>query len=213
VDFEPIGRRGEFPGEKSLLDCARSLDVDIVSVCGGAGTCERCKVQVVSGRVSKATPEEAACLSAEELKQGFRLACMTHPLGDVRLHVPPESLSAPQRTQVEGLEVDAAPEPAVRWASARLSAPKLGSPASQDSALWAALGLPVGDIDLHVHQTLSQTLRGLNRDFSAVLRGDEILALGKPSTRWLGLAADIGTTKIAGYLMDLESGRTLVPGV
>jgi uncharacterized 2Fe-2S/4Fe-4S cluster protein (DUF4445 family) len=41
------------------------------------------------------------------------------------------------------------------------------------------------------------------------LRGNEIVALGAPSTRWLGLAVDIGTTKVAGYLIDLESGKTL----
>jgi uncharacterized 2Fe-2S/4Fe-4S cluster protein (DUF4445 family) len=33
--------------------------------------------------------------------------------------------------------------------------------------------------------------------------------LDAPGTKWLGLAVDIGTTKIAGYLVDLESGKTL----
>jgi uncharacterized 2Fe-2S/4Fe-4S cluster protein (DUF4445 family) len=44
---------------------------------------------------------------------------------------------------------------------------------------------------------------------SAALRGDEIVAVGSAGTAWLGLAVDIGTTKIAGYLLDLQTGRTL----
>ena len=41
------------------------------------------------------------------------------------------------------------------------------------------------------------------------LRESEIVAVGPPSVRWLGLAADIGTTKIAAYLMDMETGKML----
>jgi uncharacterized 2Fe-2S/4Fe-4S cluster protein (DUF4445 family) len=104
IDFEPVGRRGQFNGEQSLLECARQLSVDIVSLCGGMGSCEHCKVQVIAGQVSELTEEEETSLSAKELEQGYRLACMTYPLSDVKLHVPPESLTAPQRTQVEGLE-------------------------------------------------------------------------------------------------------------
>jgi uncharacterized 2Fe-2S/4Fe-4S cluster protein (DUF4445 family) len=66
-----------------------------------------------------------------------------------------------------------------------------------------------GTIDFHIQQTLSQKLRDLNWDVRVALRGNEIIALGSPETRWLGLAVDIGTTKIAGYLLDMESGKTL----
>jgi uncharacterized 2Fe-2S/4Fe-4S cluster protein (DUF4445 family) len=53
IDFEPVGRRGEFSGDQSLLECARNLNVDLVSICGGTGSCEHCKVQVIAGKVSK----------------------------------------------------------------------------------------------------------------------------------------------------------------
>ena len=60
IDFEPVGRRGKFSSELSLLECARRLSVDIVSICGGVGNCEHCKVQVIAGKVSKPTLEEEA---------------------------------------------------------------------------------------------------------------------------------------------------------
>lgn len=209
VDFEPIGRRGQCKGDRSLLESARELNVDIVSICGGIGNCERCKVRIISGQATKPTVEEEALLSQRELEQGFRLACQVYPLSNIQLHVPPESLTAPQRTQVEGLEVDVPPEPPVRGLEVRLSPPALGSPLADDSNLWASLGLPPGCIDFQVQQLLSQKLRDLDWNVRLALRGNEIVAMGAPGTQWLGLAADIGTTKIAGYLLDLESGQTL----
>ncbi len=218
IDFEPIGRRGVCAADQSLLTCARQLSVDIVSICGGIGNCERCKVQVVAGQVSKPTLEEEAALTADEIVQGYRLACQAYPLSDLKLHVPPDSLTAPQRTQVEGLEVDVLPEPLVRGLDAHLSAPTLDSPISDDVNLWESLsvgrvgriGNPTyGTIDFHVQQILSQKLRDLNWNVRAALRGNEIIALSRPGTPWLGLAVDIGTTKIAGYLLDMESGKTL----
>ena len=216
IDFEPIGRRGACARDQSLLDSARQMSVDLVSVCGGIGSCERCKVQIVAGQVTKPTLEEEASLSKSELGHGYRLACQAFPLSDVKLHVPPESLTAPQRTQVEGLEVDVTPEPPVRGLNVHLSAPTLESPVADDSNLWKALPegrlanpTSAGTIDFHVQQTLSRTLRDLHWNVRVALRGNEIVALGAPGTKWLGLAVDIGTTKIAGYLLDMETGKTL----
>jgi uncharacterized 2Fe-2S/4Fe-4S cluster protein (DUF4445 family) len=70
--------------------------------------------------------------------------------------------------------------------------------------------LPAGTIDFEVQQSLSPRLRELDWNICAALHGDEIIAIGVPGTRWLGLAVDIGTTKIACYLVDLETGKTLV---
>ena len=209
IDFEPIGRRGSCSSAQSILDCARQFGVDIVSICGGIGNCEHCKVQVLAGQVSKLTLEEEASLTKEEIAHGYRMACQAHPHSDIKLHIPPESLTAPQRTQVEGLEVDVSPEPLVRGLHAHLSAPTLDSPIADDANLWATLGLPPGRIDYEVQQSLSRILRDLNWDVRAALRDDEIIAIDAPGTKWLGLAVDIGTTKIAGYLLDLETGQTL----
>jgi uncharacterized 2Fe-2S/4Fe-4S cluster protein (DUF4445 family) len=209
IDFEPVGRRGACASDQSLLESARQLNVDLVSICGGIGNCGRCKVQIIAGQVTKPTLEEEASLSRKDLEQGYRLACQTFPLSDIKLHVPPESLTAPQRTQIEGLEVDVVPEPIILTLDAHLSLPTLELPVPDDSNLWNSLDLNEGRIDFQVQQILSQTLRDLNWDVRVALHRDEIIALGAPGTRWLGLAVDIGTTKIAGYLLDLESGKTL----
>jgi len=212
IDFEPVGRRGQFSGDQNLLECARQLSVDLVSICGGVGSCDHCKIQVIAGKVSRPTLEEEAELGADELAQGYRLACQTYPESDVKLHVPPESLTAIQRTQVEGLDVDVEPDPLVRGLEAHLTPPTLESPQADAQNLWKALaahGVKEGKIDFQVQQTLSTRVRENNWQVNVALRGDEIVAVGAPSTRWLGMAVDIGTTKVAGYLLDLETGKTL----
>jgi uncharacterized 2Fe-2S/4Fe-4S cluster protein (DUF4445 family) len=213
IDFEPVGRRGTYSGEQSILDCARQLNVDLVSICGGVGACARCKVQVISGDVAEQTREEKSAFTDREIRQNYRLACRCFPRSNVKIHIPPESLTAPQRTQVEGLEFEIEPEPVVRGLDVKLNPPSLEVPQSDDQSLWSALaaqhGISAGSIDLKVQQSLSPRLRGVDWHVRVGMRGSEIVALATPSTRWLGLATDIGTTKIAVYLMDLESGKTL----
>ncbi len=209
IDFEPIGRRGACQPDQSLLDCARQLNVDLVSICGGVGNCGRCKVQIIAGKVSPRTLEEDAELTKAEQEQGYRLACQVFPLSHVKVHVPPESLTALQRTQVEGLEVDVPVEPPVRGVTVELAAPTLDAPQADDASLLAALGQPAGRVDFRLQQSLSRRLREQGWQVSAALRGDEVVAAAAPGARWAGLAVDVGTTKIAAYLVEMESGKTL----
>jgi len=152
-------------------------------------------------------------LTERELEQNYRFACRAYPLGDVKIHIPSESLTAPQRTQVEGLELPVTPEPPIRGLEVRLRPPSLEVPESDDQNLWAALarqqGISAGIIDLGVQQILSPELRKANWQICVALRDREIVALGPPFSHWLGLAVDMGTTKIAVYLVDMQSGRTL----
>jgi uncharacterized 2Fe-2S/4Fe-4S cluster protein (DUF4445 family) len=49
VVFTPSGKRGRFPIGTPLLQAARTLGVDIDSVCGGRAICGRCQVLVMEG--------------------------------------------------------------------------------------------------------------------------------------------------------------------
>jgi uncharacterized 2Fe-2S/4Fe-4S cluster protein (DUF4445 family) len=214
VDFEPVGRRGECQAGDSLLECARHLGVDLVSLCGGNGSCGRCIVQVMAGAISEPVPGEGKFLSAGQLATGYRLACQTIPMGDCKVRVPLESLTAPQRTQVEGEEIQVSPEPVIQTYLATLSPPALGDLQADAERLIDALarqhGLPGTAVDLAILRQLSRCLRGGDWQIRVAVRSREIVALLPPGARPLGLAVDLGTTKIAAYLVDLETGRTLV---
>ena len=53
IVFTPTGRRGTFPHGTRLLDAARSIGVDVDSVCGGRGLCGRCRVVCMDGDFAK----------------------------------------------------------------------------------------------------------------------------------------------------------------
>ncbi len=125
IDFEPVGRRGQCTAKQSLLECAHQLGIELVSLCGGKGTCGRCKVQVLSGKATKPTAVEREVLLSSQLEQGCRLACQVRPQGNCKVHIPPESLTAPQRTQVEGLAVNIRPDPAVISCNVEMYTPSL----------------------------------------------------------------------------------------
>ncbi|MBI2860709.1 MAG: DUF4445 domain-containing protein [Chloroflexi bacterium] len=212
IDFEPVGRRGHCPSGRSLLDCSRQLGVELINVCGGRGTCGHCRVQLISGPVSPPTSSEMKALGTREIAEGYRLACQARPLGNCKVRVPAESLATPQRTQIEGLEVAAPPEPVVRSHAVQLAPPALPDPAADSAQLLAALrqsGAICHGIDIEVLRTISPRLREWEWQVSASVRDGEVVALGRPGDRQLGLAVDLGTTKIAGYLVDLDSGQVL----
>jgi uncharacterized 2Fe-2S/4Fe-4S cluster protein (DUF4445 family) len=56
---------------------------------------------------------------------------------------------------------------------------------------------------------LPDLLRENNWELRVGVRDNEVVSLAHPGAPVLGLAVDIGTTKIAGYLVDLVSGKTL----
>jgi uncharacterized 2Fe-2S/4Fe-4S cluster protein (DUF4445 family) len=214
IDFEPVGRRGECPSDQSLLECAHQLGIGIKSICGGQGKCHTCKVKVLDGTVSEPTSDEIEFFSSQECKQGWRLACKTYPFSDCKLHVPAESITTPQRTQIEGVEVTISPEPVVQSFQIEMSSPSLSDLRADADRIFETLSshhqLHCQKMDIDVTRDLSPKLRSWDWQCCASVRGDEVITVGPWSSRSLGLAIDLGTTKIAGYLIDLKIGKTLV---
>jgi uncharacterized 2Fe-2S/4Fe-4S cluster protein (DUF4445 family) len=213
IDFEPVGRRGKCRKKEPLLACAHRLGVGISSICGGKGMCHSCKVQVLSGTVSKPTSNELETLSRREIKGGWRLACQTYPASDCKVAVPAESMTTTQRLQVEGLEVKVHPESPLRAYRLQLAAPSLKAPQADADRLLQALNqqhkLRCTKIDIGTLRTISDRLRSWNWKTQAVVRNGEVIAVIPPKSRQLGLAIDLGTTKVAGYLVNPGDGRTL----
>ncbi len=213
VDFEPIGRRGKCRSEETILDCARRLGVGINSICGGLGTCHSCRVQVLGGTATEPTANELEAFSRQELDDGWRLACQTYPRSNCKLSVPPESMTTPQRVQLEGLELTVHPEPPVMAYHVKLPTPSLSDPQADAERMLEVLNaqypLNCTKIDIDTVRTLSTKLRKCNWECQAAVRNQEVIAVAPWPSCQLGLAIDLGTTKIAGYLVDLGNGRTL----
>jgi uncharacterized 2Fe-2S/4Fe-4S cluster protein (DUF4445 family) len=213
IDFEPVRLRGKCRKKESLLACAHRLGVGISSICGGKGTCHSCKVQVLSGTVSKPTPNEHEAFTSQELKDGWRLACQAYPTSDCKIAMPAESMTTAQRVQVEGLEVKVTPEPSVQVYHLQLAAPSLEAPQADADRLLKTLNqqhkVRCTKIDIGALRNIPDQLRSWKWKSQAVVHNGEVIAILPPKSRQLGLAIDLGTSKVAGYLVDLSNGQTL----
>jgi len=151
--------------------------------------------------------------SLQELAEGWRLACQAYPTSDCQLDIPAEAMTTRQRIQLEGMDVTISPEPAVRPYELELNTPSLGKSQADADCLLVTLNrqyqLECHRIDVDVLHSLSTELRTWNWRCQATVRHDEVIAVAPRSSRQLGLAIDLGTTKIAGYLVNLADGHTL----
>jgi uncharacterized 2Fe-2S/4Fe-4S cluster protein (DUF4445 family) len=212
VDMEPVGRRTRITPGDSLLEAAQSAGVGLVSLCGGEGWCESCLIKVVEGRLSPPTFMEEDYIAAHDLAAGIRLACQAMPESDIKIDIPPESLTTPQRLQVEGQGIEVELDPLTNAVDLEIAPPSLQDLRSDVSRLKAALsehGLTADHIPLPVLASLSTKLREMKWSARVVLSQGQVVALLPRQSRLLGLAVDIGTTKVAAYLLDLGSGETL----
>jgi len=211
VNLQPVGRRVEIQAGMTLLEAAQQAGVELVSLCGGVGACDSCKVRLASGSTTPPTLEEQANFSAEELAAGYRLACQTVPLSDVKVEIPPESLTTPQRLQVEGQAEVIELDPAVKVVDVRVDKPHLHDLRGDSERLLEALQgkIAVRGLDPGLLASFSARLREYDWEVRAAIKDGIIVALLPPGQAALGLAVDVGTTKLAGFLVNLENGEIL----
>lgn len=213
IDIEPIGRRINVLSGINLFEASRKAGIDLVSLCGGIGSCDSCRIQLISGRLTEPTLEEEAVFSSTELEQGWRLACQSEPLENVKISIPPESLTTPQRLQLEGVRADFTLDPPLQVFDLHIEPADIRDLRSDTSRVADAIEkmeLPAVRINYPVLRDLPLVLR--NNDWSARVTIDssgELVAAMPVGSRPIGLAVDIGTTSIASYLVDLQNGTIL----
>jgi uncharacterized 2Fe-2S/4Fe-4S cluster protein (DUF4445 family) len=199
------------------MNAARALGVDISSICGGKGTCGKCKVKVQKGLegLNALTDKEQKSLSEEEMNSNFRLACQAQLTVPSLIFVPERSRVGKQRLQTEGLDVPVKPDPLVRKYHLILPKPSLQDVRSDEDRLLDALRekyhIVNPEIDYETAKTLPTDLRKRNWDITAVVWKNEIVAIepGDTTNRCFGFAVDIGSTKLAGFLVDLNAGNVV----
>lgn len=213
----------DLPEGAPLVRALWQAGAAVETPCGGFGVCGKCKVRFVGGAVPAPTPDELRHLPAQDLSEGWRLACRHRVIGDAQVIVPAESRPSIAQVLTTAVERPVALEPAVRRLSVDLPPPSTSDERSDLRRLLDALReqhgivLEVGQVSLGVVRQLPQVLREANFRVFAVLFHDpehpaetRLLAVQSNDTRpLLGIAFDIGTTTLVGYLVDLQSGEDL----
>jgi uncharacterized 2Fe-2S/4Fe-4S cluster protein (DUF4445 family) len=213
INFQPVGKRVTVSATDTILNAAQSAGIDIASICGGVGICDSCRIRLVKGELSELTLEEQAVFSDKEIKSGFRLACQVYPCSNLVVEIPPESLTAPQRLQIEGqsqiIEIDPAVIPIeLNIPPATINDLRADTIRVLEKISNEGFELPIS-FSLSVLENISPELRMNEWHVKLAMRMSAVIAILPPHAPLLGLAVDIGTTKLAAYLCNLHSGQIL----
>jgi uncharacterized 2Fe-2S/4Fe-4S cluster protein (DUF4445 family) len=213
VDVEPGGRVVKVRSGTTLAAAAGLAGLEVELPCGGKGRCCKCAVEA-EGLLSAPSPVEKSALRRGLLKEGTRLMCQAKVLGKAAVRVPETALSASAQIMEEGGVQGAwALDPNVRSVVLDLAPPGMEDQAGDRERLERALrkaGAAGPAFDLPVLRDLGQKLRDGSFRCAVTLVGNEVVDVRPPpGGRTLGMAFDIGTTTVVGYLIDLASGREL----
>jgi uncharacterized 2Fe-2S/4Fe-4S cluster protein (DUF4445 family) len=227
VIFQPSGRRGKILKGTPILDAARRLGVGIEAVCGEHMVCGKCRVRIMEGdfpkegikssmkHVTGLQEKEQKILKQSDIDGNIRLACSTKVKGDILVFIPEASRTGEQVVRKEAGKMKIKLKPAVKKYYVELPEPSLEDPLGDleriENALELLYGLKKLSIDYDVLRDLPDTIRGGDWKITVtVWQNSRIIKIepGKIETN-IGLAVDIGTTTVAGYLCDLNTGALL----
>jgi uncharacterized 2Fe-2S/4Fe-4S cluster protein (DUF4445 family) len=218
--LQPEGKRLKATVGKAILEIAQEAGVDIQSVCAGKGICGKCRVIVRTGSefLSQASKVERTVFSDDEVKKGYRLACRAIIVksGTITVEVPSESRAGLQRLLVSGVETSVEFEPSVRKYLVEVGRPTLMEPRSDVDRLLDSLSVQgerrIERICLDALRRIPHAVRSGERKVTVtVWENKEVISVeaGDKQTKLYGFAVDVGTTKLAGYLVDLDLGTTV----
>ena len=204
VAFINLNREIACGEDETLFHAARRHGVRVLGACGGRGVCGSCTVRLVRGE---------ALLDGETLigaSKKWRRACRMKPRRDCEVEIAPRSLAPVARAQVDAKDWlgDVAPAPAVRAFDVRVAEPSLTDPRGDFERFAAALP-DVHAIELAAARALPEILRANRFSARAFVRGATVVGVAAPGRPALGLAVDLGTSNIVGFLIDLMTGERL----
>ena len=208
-----------------LLDAARMAGVEIDSPCGGKGTCGKCTVRMISGKVDY---EDLGVLPPSAVIDGFVLACKTKILSeDISVEIPQQvgrtngkfgdSCADADLVRHELLPRVWQYDPlAVKWLL-NVAPPELNDGLSDLDRITLAIqhdwGKKAVNYPLSVIQQAADALREENGLITAtIIRRPDCyhiidITSGDTTTKSYGIAIDIGTTTIAVQLVYLPLSK------
>jgi len=228
VVFTPSGLDAVVESGTTVLDAARRVGVDLDSVCGGRGICGRCQVTPSIGSFPKwsidATATSLSDLGAAEidyrgkrpLAPGNRLGCMAQVCGDVVVDVPASSQVHRQVVR-EDLDLgDVRIDPCYVVLYVEVEPSSLGDFTTACDAIASAIAeqhrRPRPTFAPHVLAEVHRAIERGSGGATVALRwsGDEIVAVWPGFVESVyGVAIDVGSTTVAGHLLDLATGERM----
>ncbi len=223
ITFLPDKKNIKVNEGTTILEALESIGININTPCGGKGICGKCKILINKG-ITAATPIEEEVLSEEEIKKGFRLACQTKLFKDTIIEIPSEIRLNFKRIFSSNLKGD------INRIKNNLSLGTnlkkvfldLGKPSLDDQRPdWERIkdglsskkieNIPNLKVAVEILKKIPDVIRKSDFKITVTLQNNEIIDIEKGDTtkNSYGIAFDIGTTTVAGYLVNLKTGEEL----
>lgn len=231
VHFLPSEVTVEIEKDKTILDASYKGDLFINALCGGDGTCGKCKVILNSGRVDSMPTTH---ISRSDVEKGYVLACRTKVMGDLEVVIPEESrldksqILVSDYPQFPGSQAAVSlgaeqfqQNPLVSKVYLELSPPDLDDSMADYERLCQGIMVKTGisleklTANFAVLKHLPNLLRnskwmvtatlGYRNSFVEILE----VQLGDVSTNSYGVAVDVGTTTVVAHLLNLSTAETI----
>ena len=223
ITFLPDKKNIEVNQGTTALEALERAGINIDTPCGGKGICGKCKILINTG-ITTATPIEEELLSEEEIKKGFRLACQAKLFKDTIIEVPSEIrldfkgvFSSNLKGDIHRIKKNFALDSNLKKVFLGLEKPSLDDQRSDWERIKDGLSLKKIEnisnlkISLPILKKIPLLIRKADFRVTVTICNDEIMDLesGNTAKKSYGIAFDIGTTTVVGYLIDLGSGEEL----
>ena len=230
VIFQPSGRRGVVDKGTTLKEASVALGVDIEGVCGEKAICGTCKVRIEEGNFEKYAitstrenlspmgPTERKFFNLQQEEEGYRLACQTKILGDVVTFVPEESRMGKQVVRKAATDRPMNVNPAVKKYYVELQKAHLEDTLGDWERLCNELNRTYDLRNLTIDYQVLMQLQNVVREgewklTATVWQGKEVIKVEPGRVEKVyGLAVDVGTSTVAGYLCDMSTGAVVATG-
>jgi uncharacterized 2Fe-2S/4Fe-4S cluster protein (DUF4445 family) len=216
VTFVPDGRTVSVPSGQTFLRAAQEAGIDVMATCGGRGRCHSCRVKVLKGTVPPATIMDTVQLGHDAVHEGFRLSCQTSVVADCSVMVVPpiaesghQILSCAHPFRDSRTPLDSGVEK--RYVTASLPAEEHHQTSDLEEIVTAIGGGVTADVPLDVLRKVPTILRDAGGALTVTTFNKTIVDVesGDTTGHKYGMAFDVGTTSIVGFLVDLDTGEQL----
>lgn len=190
----------------NLLDFLRSNEVLLETPCGGKGTCGKCAVRA-AGLEAAMDESEKRLLGLEKIRKGYRLACRNNITSNLDIYLD-ESTDAEASIITGGKKRNILLDPIIKKQYVELAVPALDDQVPDFERLEAALAKQLEVTDFTLLQDIAGLLRSSGFKATVVSMDEKLIAIeeGNTAKSLFGTAFDIGTTTVAAYLYDLNTG-------
>jgi len=223
ITFLPDKKNIKVNKGTTILEALESVEININAPCGGKGICGKCKILINKG-ITTATPIEEELLSGEEIKKGFRLACQTKIFEDTVIEIPSEIrldfkrvFSSNLKGDINRIKNNFSLGTNLKKVFLDLKKPSLDDQKSDWGRIKDELSSKKIEnisnlkISVEILKKIPILIRRANFKITVTLYNNEIIDIEKGDTtkNSYGIAFDIGTTTVAGYLVNLKTGEEL----